>query len=214
MGSSKPTRKAQMYSYPSIVKTDSQLLVKPAYKRKEERGMSEVNDEILHEHLKNLIEGSPIRWTYAILWRCYTSPKLSLRFREGYHRGTGTVKEVRILGSCVSAAEEVTDAESEWFFKISKGQTFAFHEDLLGHAFLSYDPVWITAADTDDSSWKRVTWGHQFGIQTFLCLPLREAGVLELASTEIIPRNLEAIEDMVDFIRPIGTPRHLAKLFR
>ncbi|RDX73909.1 Transcription factor MYC2, partial [Mucuna pruriens] len=160
----------------------------------------------LGEDLKNLIEGSPQScWTYAILWRC-SSPQSVLTFHDGYCTATESKpKELRILGSSVTVTEDVTDAE--WFFRISAAQSFGINEDLPGHAFCGSGPVWVTAEDSDARRWERATWGYQFGIRTVLCIPLKEKGVLELASTEIVPYELKMMEEMVNFIYAIGTPR-------
>ncbi|XP_020230307.1 transcription factor MYC2 [Cajanus cajan] len=196
--------------------------------------MSEVDSD-LDEHLQNLIERSPLNWTYAILWRC-SSPRSLLSFHRGYCRTTGKPRHLRILGSRITAAESLSDAE--WFFRISAAQSFRVDEDLPGHALWGSSPVWVSAGDSEGPRWERAAWGKQFGIRTFLCVPLKERDVLELASTQIVASPLKerdvlelaspqieaspfhVIKVMADFIYPIGLPRlspiepHLLKQFR
>ncbi|XP_027333673.1 transcription factor MYC2-like [Abrus precatorius] len=168
--------------------------------------MRDVDD--IHEHLKNLVEASTMRWTYAIFWRCSSHPSV-LDFHVGYYKGTAKCKAFRIFGSSVTVTEEVTDAE--WFFKISMAQSFANTEDLPGYAFFCSNPVWVTAADSDGSKWERTKWGHEFGIQTLLFIPFSKKGVLEIGSSEIVPYDLEVIQKIAVLVHPIGLPHFPVK---
>ncbi|RDY11285.1 Transcription factor MYC2, partial [Mucuna pruriens] len=158
-------------------------------------------------------------WTHGILWRCSTVNPV-LKFHDGYYRGTGKGKEVCIMGSSVTLAEEVTDAQC--FFKTSMTQSFGFNEDLPGCAFKDLCPVWINATDTNASvsrlgerykwgTWERTKRAHQFGIQTFVCIPSAAIWVLELASTQIIPYCPQWLKHMTEypFAHPLRNDKRL-----
>ncbi|KAK7384753.1 hypothetical protein VNO78_30454 [Psophocarpus tetragonolobus] len=177
----------------------------------------------ISENLKNLIDGSDKNWTYVISWVLECSPPTEgFKFESGYYRGRKQVKELRIMGATVSVTEEVENhAESEFFFQMSMGMFFVFFDkDLPEEAFRNLGPLWVNATNMSTSSsrfgerhlwgtWERTRWGHCFGIQTFLCIPLQNERVLEFASTEVILYDPQWIQYMADFIFPIGTPRCL-----
>ncbi|CAJ1972091.1 unnamed protein product [Sphenostylis stenocarpa] len=167
--------------------------------------MSRDGNGDVRECLKNLIHGSTLEWSHAILWQRFHNEPV-LKFVEGYYRGTGKQKEIRILGSSVTVTEQVIDAESEWFFKISMSQSIDL-EDLPGHAYIYLNPIWIDGSALGEwGRWERSKWGHDFGIRTFFCIRLEDERVLELASTHIILFNPLRMSQIRQLIDPIGTP--------
>ncbi|KAI3868994.1 hypothetical protein MKX03_015951 [Papaver bracteatum] len=151
------------------------------------------NQETLQQRLQILIEGARESRTYAIFWQSSVDNTgvsfLGWGGAEQEHRKK-VLRELSSLISGVPASaddpvdEEVTD--TEWFFLVSMTQSFINGGGLLGQAFFSSYPVWLTGNDSLlSSACDRAKQAQLFGLQTMVCIPLAN-GVVELGSTEII----------------------------
>lgn len=181
------------------------------------------NQETLQHRLQSLIEGAKESWTYAIFWQPsydFSSAAPLLGWGDGYYKGeedkekgkqvkTSSPSEqehrkkvLRELNSLISGSsgsddavdEDVTD--TEWFFLVSMTQSFVNGTGLPSQAYFDSSPVWVAGPDRlSVSACERARMGQVFGIQTLVCIPTPGSnGVVELASTEVIPHNPDLME--------------------
>ncbi|XP_004509726.1 transcription factor MYC2-like [Cicer arietinum] len=112
-------------------------------------------------------------------------------------------KVLRELNSLISGSsgspddaveEDVTD--TEWFFLTSMTQSFVNSSGSLSQAYFNSTPVWISGPDRlSISACERARQAQFLGLQTLVCIPTPSSnGVVELASTEIIPYSSDLME--------------------
>jgi len=180
------------------------------------------NQETLQHRLQALIEGAKESWTYAIFWQSsydYTMATPLLGWGDGYYKGEddkGKMKRVtppeeqahrrkilRELNTLISGGSSVSDdaveedvTDTEWFFLTSMTQSFVNGTGSLSQAYFNSTPVWITGAERlSNSVCERAREARVHGFQTLVCIPTTSSsGVVELASTEMIPYNADLME--------------------
>uniref|UniRef100_A0A2N9F4K0 Transcription factor n=1 Tax=Fagus sylvatica TaxID=28930 RepID=A0A2N9F4K0_FAGSY len=158
--------------------------------------------ETLQQRLQMLIDpanrNENMGWTYAIYWK----------FSNEYSRGPFLKWGVGLLSSG-SVADDTDDDEltsTEWFFQVSKMQSFVNGSGLPGQAFINSSLVWVTGADRL-ASWpcERARHGQLSGLQTMVCVPLVD-GVVELGSTELIHQSSDLMNNLESNSWPIIGP--------
>lgn len=141
-----------------------------------------------------------------------------LGWGDGYYKGEddkGKLKRVtppeeqahrrkilRELNTLISGGSSVSDdaveedvTDTEWFFLTSMTQSFVNGTGSLSQAYFNSTPVWITGAERlSNSVCERAREARVHGFQTLVCIPTSSSGVVELASTDMIPHNADLME--------------------
>jgi hypothetical protein len=196
----------------------------PEFKYLSLRTHEHPDKETLQQRLQMLIEpanrNENMGWTYAIYWKLSYdySPVPFLKWGVGYYKGKAKTtssaaeqehsKMFLNLGllSSGSVADDTDDDEltsTEWFFQVSKMQSFVNGSGLPGQAFIHSSLVWVTGADRL-ASWpcERARHGQLSGLQTMVCVPMVD-GVVELGSTELIRQSSDLMNNLESNSWPI-----------
>ncbi|XP_010513049.1 PREDICTED: transcription factor MYC2-like [Camelina sativa] len=157
--------------------------------------------ETVQKRLQAVLDGTHKGWTYAIYWQ----PLLDNFGDTVLVWGDGVYKDQEDKRKTMSSpAEKVTCElnhednnvivkDIEWFFLKSMSWSFSRGSGLVGHAFSTSTPVWVSGLDQIRmSDIERAKAGGDFGTQTIACIPLAN-GVVELGSTELIPQSSDLI---------------------
>ncbi|CAK8561748.1 unnamed protein product [Lathyrus sativus] len=188
------------------------------------------NQETLQHRLQALIEDAKESWTYAIFWQTsydYSTSRQLLGWGDGYYKGEDdkekakkvilpeqqahrnkVLRELNSLISGSSGSDDVVDedvTDTEWFFLTSMTHSFVNGSGLLSQAYFNSSPVWINDR-LSMSTCERTRAAHVHGLQTLVYIPAPSSnGVVELASTEIIPHSagiMEKVRFLFDFNNP------------
>ncbi|CAL5197153.1 unnamed protein product [Lathyrus oleraceus] len=188
------------------------------------------NQETLQHRLQALIEDAKENWTYAIFWQTsydYSTSRQLLGWGDGYYKGEDdkekakkvilpeqqahrnkVLRELNALISGSSSSDDVVDedvTDTEWFFLTSMTHSFVNGSGLLSQAYFNSSPVWINDR-LSMSTCERTRAAHVHGLQTLVYIPAPSSnGVVELASTEIIPHSagiMEKVRFLFDFNNP------------
>lgn len=188
------------------------------------------NQETLQHRLQALIEDAKENWTYAIFWQTsydYSTNRQLLGWGDGYYKGEDdkekakkvilpeqqahrnkVLRELNALISGSSGSDDVVDedvTDTEWFFLTSMTHSFVNGSGLLSQAYFNSSPVWISDR-LSMSTCERTRAAHVHGFQSLVYIPAPSSnGVVELASTEIIPHSaniMEKVRFLFDFNNP------------
>ncbi|XP_054781747.1 transcription factor MYC2-like [Prosopis cineraria] len=166
----------------------------------------------LHHKLQFLLQALPHSWLYAIFWQTSHDDRGRLRLSWAHGHFHGSVHRLESL-----LDDNLNDAE--WFYVMSLTRTFSLAPDssassLPAKAFSSASPLWlnITQPDLPFPSCDRAREASLHGIRTLICVPTNH-GVLEMGSSEIIPRSPAIIQQVKTLygsshLSPVVSPSH------
>ncbi|XP_006294316.2 transcription factor MYC2 [Capsella rubella] len=157
--------------------------------------------------LQAVLDGTHRGWTYAIYWQPSfdNSGETVLVWGDGFYKGQEDSKRKtkstpadqepwnKVMLELKPEDSDVIVTDIEWFYLKSMSWSFSRGSGLVGHAFSTSTPVWVSGSDQiRRSGIERAKEEGDFGGETIACIPLAN-GVLELGSTELIPQSSDLI---------------------
>ncbi|KAL1194782.1 Transcription factor MYC2 [Cardamine amara subsp. amara] len=174
----------------------------------------------VQKQLQAVLDGSHKGWIYAIYWQpsFNNSGDSVVVWGDGFYKGEENKKRPRKTTSSFAEQEHrnkvmcelnsifsgvtvpvdydevVTDIE--WFYLNSMTRSFERGSGLVGKAFYTSNPVWVSGSDQiRGSGCERAKEGGDLGIQTIACIRLAN-GVVELGSMELIPQSSDLVNNI------------------
>ncbi|XVF53169.1 hypothetical protein PTKIN_Ptkin05aG0078800 [Pterospermum kingtungense] len=171
----------------------------------------------IQQRLQFIVQNAPECWVYSIFWQASRDAHghLVLSWGDGYFRGTRdfTGKSINKLSQSKSASsfdrkrsgkevqalfneemdmDRMVDGDFtdyEWYYTVSMTRSFAAGDGILGRAFGSGSPIWLSGdQELQLYECERVREARMRGIQTLVCLST-SFGVVELGSSEMVKED-------------------------
>ncbi|KAK1258416.1 Transcription factor bHLH14 [Acorus gramineus] len=144
-----------------------------------------------------------------------------LSWGDGHFRGAKSIKPHSttttnlLFGDLDDELDDPTEGsidgsftDVEWFYMVSLTRSFAHMDGSPGHAFASRVPIWFAGAkDIHERGCDRAREAQTQGVQTLAFVPALGSGVLELGSSDLVPKNVGLIRQAESLLsRPTHHP--------
>ncbi|XP_028752301.1 transcription factor MYC3 [Neltuma alba] len=158
----------------------------------------------LQNKLQFLLQAQPRSWLYAIFWQTSHDDRGRPRLSWAHGHFHGSDHRPR-HNNFIKGLESLVDDnlnDAEWFYVMSLTRTFSLAPDsssssLPAKAFSSASSLWlnITPHELQFHNCDRAKEASLHGVRTLICVPVVH-GVLEMGSSEIIPKNSSLIQQV------------------